>query len=222
MHSMTCPLCGTRKARRSCPALGKSICPVCCGTKRLTEIHCPPDCAYLASAREHPPVAAKRQQQNDTSRLVHAMRDLNRNQSRLFLSVNAYISQYRPPDIQPLIDADVIEAVVALADTFDTAARGLIYDHRPASRQGERLVSALKPLLDEAIRAGGSAVQRDAAVVLRRIAESAGGTPPPDSLAGRRRTDFLELLSRVFRPRPPGEAGRVAGDADEGPRLIVP
>ena len=222
MHPMTCPLCGMRKARRSCPALGQSICPVCCGTKRLTEIRCPPDCVYLASAREHPPVAAKRQQQQDTSRLVHAMRDLNRNQSRLFLSLNAYLSQYRPPDIQPLIDADVTDAVVALADTFDTAALGLIYDHRPASRQAERLVSALKPLLDDAIRDGGSAVQRDAAIVLRRIAESADVATPAESAAGGRRRDFLDLLSRVFRPRPPGEAGRVPDEADEGPRLIIP
>src|SRR4029079_6022625 len=50
-----CPLCGVRRARRGCPALGKQICAVCCGTKRLVEIQCPSDCAYLATAREHPP-----------------------------------------------------------------------------------------------------------------------------------------------------------------------
>ncbi len=52
---MTCPLCSQRKARRACPALGHQICAVCCGTKRLTQIPCPSDCVYLASAREHPP-----------------------------------------------------------------------------------------------------------------------------------------------------------------------
>src|SRR6185295_5439882 len=100
---MTCPLCGTRKARRSCPALGQSICPVCCGTKRLTEIRCPRDCVYLTSAVEHPPAAAVRQQQEDTAQLIHSTRDLSREQTRLFLSVAAFISQYPVPDIQPLI-----------------------------------------------------------------------------------------------------------------------
>ena len=48
---MLCPLCGKRNARRACPALGHLICAVCCGTKRLTEIACPSDCGYLATAR---------------------------------------------------------------------------------------------------------------------------------------------------------------------------
>ncbi len=217
---MTCPSCGTRKARRACPALTHAICPVCCGTKRLTEIQCPSDCVYLASAREHPPAVALRQQQEDTARLVHAMRDLNRAQSRLFLSICAFVSQYRAPDIQPIIDADVTEAAAALAGTFETASRGVIYDHRPAARQAERLVAALRPLLDEAIRTGGSAVERDAAVVLRRIESTAGD---PRTANTERRRDYLDLLSRVFRPRPPGdEAGDSTRGPEDGPRLIVP
>ena len=35
---MACPVCGQRKARRECPALGQTICTVCCATKRLVEI----------------------------------------------------------------------------------------------------------------------------------------------------------------------------------------
>ena len=51
---MTCPLCGARKARRACPGVGRDICAVCCGTKRLVEIRCPATCGYLQSARVHP------------------------------------------------------------------------------------------------------------------------------------------------------------------------
>lgn len=219
---MTCPLCGVRRARRNCPALGHSICSVCCGTKRLAEIRCPSDCVYLATAREHPPAVTVRQQQQDSARLSHATRDLNREQSRLFLSVNAFISQYQAPDIQRLIDADVAEAAGALANTFETAARGVIYDHRPSSRPAERLVAALKPVLDEAARAGGTTFQRDAAIVLRRTEESARGSTASDSAGSGPeggRNDYLNLLARVFRPRLQDSA-RVAPDEGD-PRLIV-
>ena len=64
MHG-TCPLCGVRKARRECPALGRMICAVCCGTKRLVEIPCPDSCPYLASAREHPAAVVQRRQERD-------------------------------------------------------------------------------------------------------------------------------------------------------------
>ena len=74
---MLCPLCGQRKARRACPALGKQICAVCCGTKRLVQIQCPLDWAYLATAREHPAAATIRQQQRDLALLVQFIRDLS-------------------------------------------------------------------------------------------------------------------------------------------------
>lgn len=145
------------------------------------------------------------------------MRDFSRDQSRLFLSVNAFISQYRAPDIERLIDADVADAAGALASTYETASRGLIYDHRPASRQAERLVAALKPVLDEAGGGGSTGFQRDAALVLRRTEESARG--PAATRADSGQHDYLDLLSRVFRPRPPDDR---AGPGDAEPRLIVP
>src|SRR4029079_6398184 len=129
---MLCPLCGTRRARRGCPALGQQICAVCCGTKRLTQIPCPADCAYLAVAREHPPAATVRQQQEDVEVLLQGMRDLSERQSQLFFVINRFLQRYEAPGLQAIIDDDVIEAVTALAATFETAARGVIYDHRPA------------------------------------------------------------------------------------------
>ena len=44
---MSCPLCRERKGKRHCPAKDERICSVCCGGKRLVEIDCPRDCAYL-------------------------------------------------------------------------------------------------------------------------------------------------------------------------------
>ena len=65
---MACPVCNQRKARRECPALHQTICTVCCATKRMVEINCPPDCPHLAAAREHPAAAVKRQQERSLAR----------------------------------------------------------------------------------------------------------------------------------------------------------
>jgi hypothetical protein len=187
---------------------------VCCGTKRLVEIQCPSDCVYLATSREHPPAALLRQQQRDVELLVRFLRDLNQRQSQLFFLINRFLVRYHPPELQPLIDGDVIEAVAALAATFETAARGVIYEHRPASPPAARLATALKPLLAEAGQSGGTPFERDAAVVLRRIEEAAREAPAADR--GNRKA-FLDLLGRVI-----PESGEQEPPPAASPRLIVP
>jgi hypothetical protein len=221
MPAVVCPLCGIRRARRGCPALGRQICAVCCGTKRLVEIQCPADCPWLASAREHPPAAAVRQQQRDIASFVEFVRDFSERQSQLFFLTATFLLGYEPPQLHPLIDDDVAEGVAALASTFETASRGVIYDHRPASLAAERMVAGLRPLLLDAGRGAGSAFERDAAVVLRRVEESVHQLHRQDP--DNRRT-FLELLRRVIReaPRPDGSTDRAAAAAPAPQRLILP
>lgn len=48
-----CAKCNTRKGKRLCPALGKSICSLCCGQLREKEIHCPPSCPFLAQHKSY-------------------------------------------------------------------------------------------------------------------------------------------------------------------------
>src|SRR5215471_17860851 len=102
MHAVMCPLCGTRKARRGCPALGKQICAVCCGTKRLVQIQCPSDCPWLASAREHPPAVIVRRQQRDLGVVAHFLRDLGERQSQLLFLMLSVIARYEPPELQSI------------------------------------------------------------------------------------------------------------------------
>src|SRR5947208_7181535 len=130
---MVCLLCGQRRARRACPALGKQICAICCGTKRLVEIQCPGDCAYLASAREHPPAVVLRQQQRDAELVTQFIRELSDRQSQLFLLLSSFILDYQPPEWQPIADDDVAEAAAALASAFEPASGRGVYEHRPAS-----------------------------------------------------------------------------------------
>jgi hypothetical protein len=120
------------------------------------------------------------------------MRDLNEGQSQLFMLINSFLQRYQPPELQPLIDDDVVDAVGALADTFETAARGVIYDHRPAALPADRLATALKQVIAVAGKHGGSGFERDAAVVLRRIGE----------VANQVRSDhgaYLDWLGRLFK-----------------------
>ncbi len=230
VDTMTCPLCGGRKARRSCPALGHEICPVCCGTKRLVEIRCPADCGYLASSREHPAAVTRRQQEHDLSLLVDLMRDFNDRQSQLLLGLTTCLARYRPDDLPSVIDDDVAEAAAALAATFETAARGVIYDHRPTSLPAERLAARLRAvILDVGPTHGSTPFERETAGVLRKIE---GAVRELGALAKARGDDtrrpFLDLLERVTRGRdlpptvPPRESGENVGSDPRAPRLIVP
>lgn len=216
---MKCPQCGTRNARRGCPALGQRICAVCCGTKRVVQIRCPSDCPYLATAREHPPAAAVRLQQQHVHALAQSTRDLSERQLQLFFLINTFLRHYEPPELQPLLDQDVADAAAALAGTFETASRGVIYEHRPSALPADRLASALKPVIAEAGKPGGSAFDRDAAVVLRRIEEAARAITgsEPSSRA------YLDLLGQILDAGTTGAAGAHDEPPPENrPRLIVP
>jgi hypothetical protein len=217
MSAVLCPLCGTRRTKRACPALGQQICAVCCATKRLVQIHCPSDCAYLAASRDHPSAAVVRRQQRDVEFAMEFLRDFDERQSSLFGRIGTFLVRYHSPDLQPLIDADVAEAMQALASTYETSVRGVIYDHIPASLPAQRVVAALKPLLDEFGQSGGTAFERDAAVVMRRMEK---GVADVRAIDHENRRAFLELLARLIVQDATAKAEH---EAKEPPsRLIVP
>lgn len=218
MPIVVCPLCGNRRARRGCPAVGQQICAVCCGTKRLVEIKCPADCVWLASAREHPPAAVVRQQQRDWALMMPLMVDFTEQQAELFFVLASLILRYEPPELQALFDEDVEEGLGALASTFETASKGLIYEHRAESLSAERLATALKPALAEIGRGSGTAFERDASSVLRRMASLAGEVRAAEP--GNRRA-FLDLLRRMVTAFPPPDEAK-RREAEEPPSLIVP
>jgi hypothetical protein len=151
---MLCPVCHQRKAKRACPALGKQICAVCCGTKRLTEIACPPDCGYLSTARTH----------------------------------------------------------------LETAAKGIVYEHQPSSLLAARLMAELKGVVDEVVKNAGSALERDAAVALRRLEQAA-----TIMVSVRPNTNELQLLLARVLAQPPGPDQQPEAAAPPPPSsLIIP
>lgn len=208
---MVCTLCRTRKARRACPALGKDICPVCCGTKRLIEIACPPDCIYLETAQKHPAAAVKRQQERDLAVLMAALGRVSEVQLQLFFLLHTFISRFKPAAIGRVVDADVAHAAGALAASFETAGRGVLYDHQAASVVGEELRRELKTFLAEVGRGGGSRFETQAAEVLRGIER---GAKHEVEGIGPEAQGYLTLVARLLHERPP--------DTRERTSLILP
>lgn len=224
---MTCPVCGTRKARRACPALGRDICPLCCGTKRLAEIACPPDCSWLASSKAHPPATVLRQRDRDSRFVAPMLRELQDRAYGVFLLLQSVVLRFATTAIPPLRDVDVAEAAATLAATYETAARGIIYEHQATSLPAQRLMTELRAAIDDVSRRAGSgresAVTRDAAAALRRL--EWGAREAPTRLGPGERT-FLDLLARSFESvlgnKDAAPARGDAAPAQETPRIIIP
>ena len=188
--------------------------------QELVHIACPSDCSWLASARDHPAAVVIRQQQRDVGLLVQFMSEFNERQSQLFILISTFLVRYQPPELQAPIDEDVAEAATALGRTLETAASGVIYDHRPASLPAERLVAALRPVLAEAGRgAAGTAFERDAAVVLRRLADAVAETRATGSAESACLSRFPRSGHRGAGGQGPGRAERSALDSPVAGRL---
>jgi hypothetical protein len=206
---MSCPLCHTRKPRRACPALQQTICPVCCGTKRLTEIQCPDDCTYLTSSREHPAAVVKRQQEHDVAILLPTLHGLTERQHQLFFLFQSLIARHTPEGFSRLLDDDVAEAAAAVAATLETASRGVIYEHAAQSLPAQRLASEMKAMVADMEKQGVRVYDREVAIVLRAIEKGARETrriEPGDA-------SYLTLMARLLQrnrtgEKPPAEPAR--------------
>jgi hypothetical protein len=215
---MTCPTCGLRKGRRSCPVLGQTICSVCCATKRLVEIDCPEGCPHLTAAREHPAAQVKRQQERDVAVLLPSIRHLNERQHQLFFLFHTAIARHTPQGFTRLVDEDIEQAAAAVAATLETSARGVIYEHAPSSLPAQRLATDLTALLEQIRAQGGTVSDAEAATSLRAIEQGArDGKKSGDGTD----TFYVSLISRLLHVRraqgpSPQEPGKAASP------LIVP
>lgn len=214
-----CPLCTRRRASRECPAKGRRICPVCCGTKRIVEINCPPDCSYLRTSQAHPPAVVQRQQERDMLFVLPMIQGLSARQQEVLVLIQGYLRTERP-DAAGLVDDDVARAARALAETYETASRGIIYEHVAALPAAARLGADIKALIERTRGQGITIRDTDLAVALRRIENAAGGAStalPGGEIA------FLGLLKRILRD--PGPADQPAPDEQAGSGgsgLIIP
>lgn len=143
---------------------------------------------------------------------------LTERQYQLFFLFQTAIAQHRPETLSRLVDSDVVAAAEAVAATLETASRGVIYEHQPASVPARRLAADLKAVLAQARDEGARIFDAEAAVALRAIEMGARtlGTATGSGEAG-----YLALIERLLRlPR-----RRDAGASLEAPgerSIILP
>ncbi len=155
--------------------------------------------------------------------LVHLMRDFNDRQSQLFLALSTFLAGYRPDDLNAVVDEDLADAAAALAATFETASRGVIYDHRPASLPAGRLSAGLRAaILEVGPTHGGTPFERDTSTVLRKIEGTVRDLGSLSREGGSGNRPFLDLLERVTRGRLLPQTTSPGQDDLAAPRLIVP
>ncbi len=146
--------------------------------------------------------------------------DLTEQQGQLLWTVLAFLRGYRDDGLLRTSDADVQDMAEALASTFETAAKGLIYEHRPGSLAAQRLAAEIRPFLSR-LAENGAPSDRDLAAVFRSIA--AGARDARKALPGDD-TAYLELVRRMIVPSAttPGLAREAGGAEATGSLLIRP
>lgn len=209
---MHCALCGRRLGRRDCPALGQRICSTCCGRKRLVEIDCPADCRWLPGAGGGPWRGRQADQRRDSQRLLPLLNALTRQQVALLSFVTSGLVRLRR-ERRDLDDALLLEALVALRRTAETAESGILYEHRPDDLRAAALLDALGPLLEPAGPDGAPlpVPASDRQAVLAALVAALEATRA--EAAGE--TAFLDTLTRL-------EERRLADPAGAPSRLILP
>lgn len=138
-----CPICQVRRARRECPAIGKSICAPCCGAEREESIACPLDCEYLAEAHLREKTIDRDRIPNED---VQVGEEFLRQQEEPLMFVGYALLQAasRTPGA---VDQDVLEALEAMIKTRRTLESGLIYE----SRTGDAISAAVQTMVERSL-----------------------------------------------------------------------
>lgn len=133
-----CVKCSKRKAKRYCPALGESICTLCCGVHRQREIHCPPMCSFLV---KHKPYQEKRILEKRRS--THPSppptgTDIlsDERMAWLVFNIEAPIGQMAKRDAS-MTDGDVLSALDYARDKLEKESRILITAEKTMTPRNE-------------------------------------------------------------------------------------
>jgi hypothetical protein len=177
----------------------------------MIEISCPSSCSFLSLAEAHPPAVVRKQQEHDALFLAAAVDGLSPRQQELGLVVLGFMTGAGGDALLRVTDEDARQACEALASTFETSGKGLIYEHRPDSLTAQRLTTDARRFLQEVGTQGGRAFEADAALVLRRLARAIEQV--------RRRVDegpstCLDMAGRMLKVMQ--REGTAAGTKDSG------
>jgi hypothetical protein len=164
-----------------------------------------------------------RQRERDFGFFAGVVRELSEHALAVLLLLQRVVAGYRTTSIPPLVDEDVRGAASALAATFETSAKGIIYEHHASSLPAQRLAAELRRTIDERIppKERTASIERDVASALRRLewaAKEARLKLEP------RDTAYLDLAGRISAEEASAPSGAAVHpvDSDGGPRIVVP
>ena len=138
---------------------------------------------------------------------------LSEQQLQLFFLLQSIVLSYEPEGLARLVDDDVALAAGALANALETAGKGVIFEEAIPALVAEGLRRAMKPVIEEVTKGGGSRAEREVAIVLRAMERGArheGGHIPDGGKT------YLDLVGRVFQQKP--QAAR----PPEKPLIVMP
>ncbi len=124
---MKCPVCEQKKGKRNCPAKSALICASCCGEKRVLEIICPEDCAYLVSGREHEAEEYAKLLRSLDAKSQKRNEQVFRNHLNVLGRLEYSIARERFLS-RDLMDKEVVQAVELLLEKYQTEEKGVFYE----------------------------------------------------------------------------------------------
>jgi hypothetical protein len=160
----------------------------------------------------------RKQQEVDVAALLPSMAGLTERQHQLFFLFQSVIARSQPEGLARLTDEDVAEAANACAATIETAAKGVLYEHMPATLPAQKLTGEFRALLAEIRELGATVYDREAAIALRAIERGArtltrAGEP----------TFYLALMGRLLQVQKSSGRGQAErGESGEGSPGVRP
>ena len=163
----------------------------------------------------------QRQQERDARFLVPLMKGLTQHQYELFFLIQKLFYQQEQAAQLPVNDKIIADTAHALAATYNTASKGIIYEHRPSSLPAEQLSKVLRPLIEAIDDQRPAASTQDLIVVLQLIERTA--TQADSSLEGGKKA-YLALIGRLnaaFSEEQPDSA-KPLQQPQSSQRVIIP
>ena len=146
------------------------------------------------------------------------VRDLSDRQAELLWQIAGFVRNYQGDGLLRTTDLDVEAAAAALAATYETAARGLIYEQRPSSLPAQQFASSLNLFISKIPGDRVSSFDRDLAAVFRAIEH--GARDAHKALGGE--TAYQGLLRRLIVPSQDGpDRTPPNGVVERGGSLLV-
>ena len=145
--------------------------------------------------------------------ILPGLAGLSEARQQLFLFCLTLVDRFRGDGLEAATDDDVASAARALAATYETASKGVIYEHRADSLPAQRLAEAVRDVFEQLGRNRPSGFAADAAAVLQQLEDRVRfvqRSSPSDPRA------FLGLAGRLAGLLRPAEGG-ASSEAGEPP-----